>query len=83
MFIREGEFEDAKEHWTEAIELDPKQSDVYVNLGNLEMLVHKNSSEAISCYKKAIEYGAHDGEIYYNLAVASDLAEQVFREWYQ
>ena len=72
--------DDAKENWLKSIELDSRQPDAYLNLGNFEILVTKNPREAIRYFRKALELAPEDAEIMFNLAVALDRQDDHLQE---
>jgi len=60
-------YDSAISYFEEAIQLNPKFSEAYNNLGNVKKRVGK-IDEAISCFKKAIQLKESNIEAYFNLA---------------
>jgi len=64
-----GNYEQAKEYYQKAIDLDPDKYEAYTNLG----LIYVSEGEyekAIKCYQKTIKLIPDDWRCYYNLGVA-------------
>ena len=63
-----GNYEQAKEYYQKAVDLDPNKYEAYTNLG----LIYVREGEyvkAIKCYQKTIELIPDDWRCYYNLGV--------------
>jgi tetratricopeptide (TPR) repeat protein len=63
---RQGHYPEAEEFYRKAIQLDPKFSEAFSNLGNV-YLVQKQTALAISSYQQAIDLNPSKGAYYYNL----------------
>ncbi len=61
--------EDAEKLWSRCIELDPKQTAYYVNLGAIAM-DRGDSQLAVDTLEKAIEAGCVSGDVYHHLSIA-------------
>jgi len=64
----QSEFDLARKYFTQSIELDPKFSDAYVNLGDLSSAL-KRFDDALIYYKKAIELTPIDASTYAKLGM--------------
>ncbi len=63
---RQGRYPEAEEFYRKSIQLDPKFSEAFSNLGNV-YLVQKQTALAISSYQQAIDLNPSKGAYYYNL----------------
>lgn len=87
-----GDIEGALKAIDKAIELNPKEADLYQQRAKLNMAA-KDPNAAISDYKKALSLNPKDGDSLYNMALAKDMigdkkgarqdmhqAEEVYKE---
>ena len=63
---RQGHYPAAEEFYRRAIQLDPKFSEAFSNLGNV-YLAQKQTSLAIASYQQATDLNPNQGAYYYNL----------------
>ena len=63
---RQGRYPEAEEFYRKSIQLDPKFSEAFSNLGNV-YLAQKQTALAISSYQQAIDLNPSKGAYYYNL----------------
>jgi hypothetical protein len=63
---RQGHYPAAEEFYRRAIQLDPKFSEAFSNLGNV-YLAQKQTSLAIASYQQAADLNPNQGAYYYNL----------------
>ncbi len=63
---RQGRYPEAEEFYRKAIQLDPKFSEAFSNLGNV-YLAQKQTALAISSYQQATDLNPSKGAYYYNL----------------
>jgi tetratricopeptide (TPR) repeat protein len=63
---RQGRYPEAEEFYRKAIQLDPKFSEAFSNLGNV-YLAQKQTALAISSYQQATDLNPNQGAYYFNL----------------
>jgi tetratricopeptide (TPR) repeat protein len=63
---RQGRYPEAEEFYRKAIQLDPKFSEAFSNLGNV-YLAQKQTALAINSYQQATDLNPSKGAYYYNL----------------
>jgi len=63
---RQGRYPEAEEFYRKAVQLDPKFSEAFSNLGNV-YLAQKQTALAISSYQQATDLNPSKGAYYYNL----------------
>ena len=63
---RQGRYPEAEEFYRKAIQLDPKFSEAFSNLGNV-YLAQKQTALAISSYQQATDLNPSQGAYYFNL----------------
>jgi tetratricopeptide (TPR) repeat protein len=63
---RQGRYPEAEEFYRKAIQLDPKFSEAFSNLGNV-YLAQKQTALAIASYQQATDLNPNQGAYYYNL----------------
>jgi tetratricopeptide (TPR) repeat protein len=63
---RQGRYPEAEEFYRKAIQLDPKFSEAFSNLGNV-YLAQKQTTLAIDSYQQAIDLNPSQGAYYFNL----------------
>ncbi len=63
---RQGHYPEAEEFYRRAIQLDPKFSEAFSNLGNV-YLAQKQTALAIGFYQQATDLNPNQGAYYYNL----------------
>src|SRR4030043_858425 len=63
---RQGHYPAAEEFYRRAIQLDPKFSEAFSNLGNV-YLAQKQTSLALASYQQATDLNPNQGSYYYNL----------------
>lgn len=76
--LEAGDYGAAAEEFKMAIEVDPKFSDGYYNLGKVYSQI-KDYDQALASYKKAIELDPDNARYHYNLAIVYGLKGETSR----
>ena len=66
---RMGKFKEAEQHFLQWMQLDPKSSGVFINLGNVYLATNR-VEKAVEFYQKATQLDPSRTESYYNLGQA-------------
>jgi tetratricopeptide (TPR) repeat protein len=66
--FRMGNWQAAADHYIEAIELSPRDVDIYLNIGRLRE-EQKKYERAVRCYEKALELDPARAAVYFNLGM--------------
>jgi tetratricopeptide (TPR) repeat protein len=76
IYFQLGDMMEAKGNWLRSVELEGEHADVFVNLGNMELMFNNQPQEALNYYQRAEQLEPDDGEIAFNMAVAYDKLDQ-------
>lgn len=77
VYKKMGKYQDASKLFGDALSLDPGNSNIYYNLGNMYLESLQNYQVAIQYYLKAIQRNPNDGKFYVNLGIAYAKAGQL------